>query len=62
MNFDISITIHTINGVDCVEESSKIYTVFAGNERDAINETLGIVYRNLKENQEFVTLSIISVY
>jgi hypothetical protein len=62
MNYEISIEIHTIIGVDCVEKSAKIYTVLAGSEREAINKTLDIVYKNLKVNQSFVSLTIISIY
>ena len=62
MNFDISVEIHAIIGVCCVEKSEKIYTVFARNEREAINETLDIVYKSLEENQEFISLTVISAY
>lgn len=62
MNYEISVELDTIVDICVTEKSTKLYTILAESEREAINKTLDIVYKNLKENQTFVSLAIISIY
>lgn len=62
MNYEISVELDTIVDICVTEKSTKLYIILAESEREAINKTLDIVYKNLKENQTFISLTIISSY